>query len=193
MNIPSFFQTSAGESDCLEVRFHKGDMRALREVIRMHQKAMYRLGLRLFFNREIAADFSQEVFIRAYEKCGFYNPARPLIPWLYRVATNLGRDWLRRKKEYVVEEERMPQNERVPGADDRLIKEEMQRKVWEVVNGLSPTYREVLALRFSSDLSLQEIASTLGIGLSAAKVRLCRGMKAFEDAFKVSGGEGYVV
>jgi RNA polymerase sigma-70 factor (ECF subfamily) len=193
MNLPTLFKTAPMKSTCLEARFHQGNMAALQEIIQTYQRGIYQLGLRLFFNRDIAADFSQDVFIRAYEKCRSYNPSRPLKPWLFQVATNLGRDRLRRKKEIILEEEQMPASETVLIADELLVKDELQRKVWNVVNGLSPTYREILALRFSSDLSLQEIADSLGINLSAAKVRLCRGLKAFEEAFKFQGGEGYVV
>lgn len=193
MNLTTLFQTAPIESDCLEARFHHGDMAALKEIIVTYQPGIYRLGLRLFFNREIAADFSQDVFIRAHEKCRSYNPSRPFKPWLYQVATNLGRDRLRRKKEIILEEEQMAPDETLPDASELMVKDELQRKIWNIVNGLGPTYREILALRFSADLSLQEIADSLGINLSAAKVRLCRGMKAFEEAFRLQEGTGYVV
>ena len=193
MKLHSLLHPAPAETADLESRFHEGDMAALEEIILIHQRGIYRLGLRLFFNRDTAADFTQDVFIRAYEKCRSYNPSRPLKSWLYQVATNLGRDHLRRKKEIVVENDELSIDESAPKADELLIKDELHRNVWNVVNRLSPTYREILALRFSSDLSTKEIAAVLGIGLSAVKVRLCRGMKAFEDAYTSRGGEGYVV
>jgi RNA polymerase sigma-70 factor, ECF subfamily len=193
MKPPALFTTAAVEPDCIEARFHHGDMTALKEIIILHQRGMYRLGLRLFLDRDAAADFSQDVFIRAHEKCGSYNPSRPFKPWLYQVATNLGRDRLRRKKEIVLEEERMATDETVPNAEDLAVKDEFRRTVWNIVRSLAPTHREILALRFSADLSLQEIADSLGINLSAAKVRLCRGMKAFEEAFRLTEDNEYVV
>ena len=87
------------QPSCLEERFHDGDTAALKELLLIHQKGIYQHGLRLFFNRDIAADFVQDVFIRVYEKCKSYNPSRPFTPWFFTVATNLGRDRLRRKKE----------------------------------------------------------------------------------------------
>ena len=78
-------------------------------------------------------------------------------------------------------------------SENHIESDELKKKIWQVVNQLSSTYREVIALRFSSDLSMQEIADALGIKLSAAKVRLCRGLKAFEEAFRSQGGEKYVV
>ncbi|MCK5219074.1 sigma-70 family RNA polymerase sigma factor, partial [bacterium] len=177
----------------LEARFAQGDMTALEEIMLTHQKGIYHLGLRLFASRDKAADFYQDVFIKIYEKRDHYNPMRPLKPWLYQVAINLGRDRLRQKQEIIMGEDRMPGPIEMPQAENRLLKAEVKQKVWHVVNQLSPIYREILALRFSSDLSAKEIAAMLGISLSAAKVRLCRGLKAFEESFKAQGGESYVL
>ena len=92
-----------------------------------------------------------------------------------------------------MEEETIAEPSDLRHSENRMESDELKKKVWQVVNQLSSTYREVIALRFSSDLSMQEIADTLNIRLSAAKVRLCRGLKAFEEAFRSQGGEKYVV
>lgn len=193
MTLSTFFKPVTTRTDSLESRFRQGDMGALEEIIRTHQQGIYQLGLRLFCNRDTAADFAQDVFIKAFEQCRKYNSEKPFTPWLYTVATNLGRDRLRRKKECPLMNEEALSDRTADKADTRVIKGELQRKVWSILAGMSPTYREVLALRFSRDLSTKEIAEALGIGLSAVKVRLHRGMKAFEEAFKAQGGERYVV
>jgi RNA polymerase sigma-70 factor, ECF subfamily len=191
-----FFKPATIQPMSLEQLFHKGDMNALESVMREHQKGIFGLGLRLLCDRDKAADFCQDVFIKAYEKCGSYDPARPLKPWLFQVAANLGRDLLRRKQEISIDDETMQETPEAANrhqADEIAMKNEIKSKVWKVVNQLNVTYREVIALRFSSDLSMQEIADSLGISLAAAKVRLCRGLRAFEDAFKAQGGEEYVM
>lgn len=193
MTLRAVFKPAAHSSDTLEFRFLQGDMRALEEIIRMYQHGIYQLGLRLFCNRDTAADFAQDVFIKAFEKRRRYNPQKPFKPWLFTVATNLGRDRLRRKRELPLLSDEVHSGDFTDKADTRLIKSELRKKVWTVLEHISPTYREVLALRFSGDLSTKEIAETLGIGLSAVKVRLHRGMKAFETAFKDQGGERYVM
>jgi len=193
MTLGAFFTPATCSADSVESRFRQGDMGALEEIIRLHQHGIYQLGLRLFCNRDAAADFAQDVFIKAFEKCRKYDSRKPLRPWLFTVAANLGRDRLRRKKELPLLSEEIPVAESSDKPDTSLIKRELQKKVWMVLEQISPIYREVLALRFSGDLSTKEIAGALGIGLSAVKVRLHRGMKAFEEAFKAQGGERYVV
>jgi RNA polymerase sigma-70 factor, ECF subfamily len=193
MKITDFFKSTPQDPSSLEARFSQGDMNALEEIMLTHQNGIYQLGLRLFSSRDKAADFYQDVFIRLHEKHQHYNPNRPLKPWIYQVAMNLGRDSLRRKREIIMDDERIPEQTEQPQGENQVLADEVKAKVWQVMNQLNPTYREVLALRFSSDLSLKEIAHVLGISLSAAKVRLCRGVKAFESSFKAQGGEQYVL
>ncbi len=196
VKIADFFKPATVHPTRLEERFQQGDMAALETIMHNHQKGIYQLGLRLFCDRDKALDFCQDVFIKAYEKCGRYNPALPLKPWLFQVAANLGRDHLRRKREISMADEpalEMPDPEDTQQAEDLIGNDEMKEKIWGIVNQLNATYREIIALRFSSDLSMQEIADALNITLSAAKVRLCRGLKAFEDAFRSQGGEEYVL
>ncbi len=193
MKITDFFKSTLQDSASLEARFSQGDMNAVSEIMLTHQNGIYQLGLRLFSSRERAADFYQDVFIKLYEKHQYYNPIRPLKPWIYQVAMNLGRDRLRRKREVIMADERMPEPSEQPRAEKQILQAEVKTKVWQVMNQLNPTYREILALRFSSDLSLKEIAQVLVISISAAKVRLCRGLKAFETSFKAQGGEHYVL
>jgi RNA polymerase sigma-70 factor (ECF subfamily) len=192
VKVTDFFKPEAMNTESLEARFVRGDMAAMEEIMLTHQKGIFQLGLRLFCSRDKAADFYQDVFIRIFEKRHTYHPGRPLKPWLYQVAMNLGRDWLRKKQEVSLEEHMFEPVE-MPKAEAVLLDKEVKEKIWQVVSQLHSTQREIIALRFSSDLSLQEIATILGVSLSAAKVRLCRSVKAFEDAFKAQGGEQYVL
>ncbi|MCD4814546.1 sigma-70 family RNA polymerase sigma factor [bacterium] len=200
MKLTDFFKSPKSdpvEANCdspaLEARFAAGEMTAMEEIMAAHKQGLYRMGFRLFANRERADDFFQDVFIRIYEKRKHYDPSRPLKPWLYQVAMNLGRDQLRRKGEIIMDANDLPEQPHDPQAEKQLLKEEVKQKVWSVIGSMGRTHREILALRFSSDLSHKEIANILNISLSAAKVRLCRGLRAFEDAFRAQGGERYVL
>jgi RNA polymerase sigma-70 factor (ECF subfamily) len=173
----------------LEARFIAGEMAAMEEIISAHERGIYQVGLRLFARTDMAADFCHDVFIRMYEKRHTFNPAKPLKPWLFRVALNLGRDRLRRRREIPMEIEKMPEAGVEPEGDAQMLANETQVQVWKAMAGVPPLYREVLALRFASDLKLQEIADVLRISLGAAKVRLCRGLKAFKDAYGRKGSE----
>ena len=83
----------------------------------------------------------------------------------------------------------MPVKSVAAQGDQELLQQERQAKVQAALAKLKPKYRESLALRFESDLSLKEMAATLGIALGTVKSRLNRGLQAFQKAYESVGGE----
>jgi RNA polymerase sigma-70 factor (ECF subfamily) len=189
----SFLIPEQPDPSCLEARFKAGDMAAMEEIMALHERGIYQVGLRLFARTDLAADFCHDVFIKIYEKRHKFNPAKPLKPWLFQVAVNLGRDRLRRRREIPMEIEKLPEPFVEAQSENELLTGETQSQVWQAMAEVKPIHREVLALRFSSDLKVQEIADALGISLTAAKVRLCRGLKAFAEVYRRRGGEQHVL
>jgi RNA polymerase sigma-70 factor, ECF subfamily len=189
MSLVGFLIPMQPDPASLEARFVAGDMGAMEEIMALHERGIYQVGLRLFARMDMAADFCHDVFIRIYEKRHTFNPAKPIKPWLFQVAVNLGRDRLRRRREIPMETEQIPEPAVDPQSENEILADETKVQVWQAMAGVAPIYREVLALRFSSDLKVREIADALGISLAAAKVRLCRGLKAFEEAYARGRGE----
>jgi RNA polymerase sigma-70 factor, ECF subfamily len=173
----------AARNEEMERRLSQGDMDALHWVVETYQDAMLRLGWRFFGRAAEAQDFAQDVFVRLYEQRHHYNPDRPLQPWLYTVAANLGREHLRRHRE-------IPMGDDLPAltvnaeAEDRVLQDEQRRHVLQLLQTLQPKHREVLALRFESGLSLQEIAQVLKAPLGTIKSRLSRGLEEFHEAYQ---------
>jgi RNA polymerase sigma-70 factor (ECF subfamily) len=189
----SFLIPDQPEPSSREARFVAGDMAAMEEIMALHERGIYQVGLRLFSRADMAADFCQDVFIHIYEKRHKFNPTKPLKPWLFQVALNLGRDRLRRRREIPMEIEQMPETVVETQGENEMLSVEDQAQVWKAMAEVAPIHREVLALRFSSDLKVREIAEVLGISLTAAKVRLCRGLKAFEEVYARMGGGRHVL
>lgn len=171
-------------------RFREGDQDALREIVERYQNSIYRLGLRMLRCSEAAKDLAQDAFIHAYEKRHHYNHERPFEPWFYRVAMNLARGRLRRRKEFLAGEE-LPETATEPTADAEVVRQERRRLVQAALRQVGPKYREVLGLRFESELSLIEIGHALSISLGTVKSRLSRGLQAFHKAYAAVGGETY--
>jgi RNA polymerase sigma-70 factor (ECF subfamily) len=150
------------------------------------------MGWRLFGRMEEAKDFAQDVFIRVYERRKQYDPSRPFQPWFYKVAMNLGREHMRRYREYPAGED-LPEGSVAPEVETKIAREEEQQHVRRTLGTLSPKVREILALRFESEMSLQEMADVLSVPLGTVKSRLSRGLEAFHEAFrKVERSEVHV-
>ena len=66
-----------------------GDREAYRGIVDRHKTRIYFLGVKFFHSPENAEDFTQEVFLKAYEKLRTYRGVSPFSAWLYRLAFNL--------------------------------------------------------------------------------------------------------
>jgi len=173
----------------IPVRFHRGDLEALHDIVEHFQGSVFGMGLKLLGTVDDAKDYSQDVFVHAYEKRHKFDPGRPFEPWFYKVALNLGRERLRKRRE-IPGSDIMPVEMFEETGESVMIEKEKQEFVRQALLQLKPVYRECLVLRFESDLQLQEIAQTLGISLGAVKTRLRRGLMAFKKAYeKGRGGE----
>lgn len=167
-------------------KFHNGDLEALREMVEHYQGSVFGIGMKLLGSVDDAKDYSQDVFVHAYEKRQKYDPERPFEPWFYKLALNLGRQRLRKRRE-IPKSDAMPVEIVGETAERSLVEKERRDHVRHALRKLKPKYRECLALRFESDMQLHEIAQTLGISLGTVKTRLRRGLMAFKEVY-VKGG-----
>jgi RNA polymerase sigma-70 factor (ECF subfamily) len=170
--------------------FRDGDLEALRAIVQQYQEPMYRLGLRILGQSHDAQDFVQALFLHLFEKRRHYDPQRPFNPWLYRVAVNLARQWLRQRRE-IPATNSLPEVSEPPQAEGALLAAERDQQVRRALLKLKPIHREVLGLRFSSQLSLGEMAEVLGLSLGTVKSRLSRALASFHQAYISLGGDSY--
>jgi RNA polymerase sigma-70 factor (ECF subfamily) len=112
-------------------------------------------------------------------------------PWLFSIAANLARDWRRRQGRSMVvpaggsqEEAQAAAVSGEPDVDCGLIQAEQADQLQQALAGLSEAEREVVTLRFFSDLSFKEIAEVLKVPLGTALARAHRGLKHLRDKMR---------
>ena len=81
-------------------RVRAGDTRAERELYDSHVDRVYRLAYRLAGDDELARDFTQETFIRAFERLDSFRGEAALSTWLHSIATSVALNGLRRVKRF---------------------------------------------------------------------------------------------
>ncbi len=170
-----------------------GNTDAFGILVKRYQRPIYNLMRRTTGTADTAADLAQDTFVRAYENLARFRPGARFFPWLYAIGINRARDWLRtagsrRLVEWEVAsaDESFPVSENPQAQwDERLDLE----RVWHAVARLPFDYREALVLRYREDLPLQEVAEVLGIALSAAKMRVHRGLNMVRCALEGGGDE----
>lgn len=143
------------------------------ELVRRHQDAVFNLAYRMTGNHQDAADLAQEAFIRAFQKLYSYKPAYPFKNWVLGICANLTRNRFRSEARRRALETRHAQetatglDKESPDPRPALLEQALQR--------LPEQARVPLVLKYMDGLSLEEIAQTLRLGLSAVKMRLARG------------------
>jgi RNA polymerase sigma-70 factor (ECF subfamily) len=151
-----------------------GDMAALGELVRRHEKKVFALARRLLARPDAAEDVTQDAFLHVYRAAGRYRPEARFTTWLYRVVVNLCLDAKRRIK-------RAPGELAAhrPAADastdcDRLEADERARRVRQAVDGLPRRQRTAVVLHRYFQLSHRDIAAVTGSSVSAVESCLVR-------------------
>jgi RNA polymerase sigma-70 factor (ECF subfamily) len=129
-----------------------------------------------------ARDAAQEAFLKAYKGLSDFKGEAQFSSWLYRIAVNLCRDRLRRRKgKTLVSLEALEDAgpviaTREPGAHELVQQLDLRRAVRRAIAELSEEQREVVILKEYQGLTFLEIAQTLDLPVSTVKTRLYRGL-----------------
>ncbi|GLC89715.1 RNA polymerase sigma factor SigW [Lysinibacillus piscis] len=166
----------------------KGDQNAFADIVSLYQHKLYQVCYRMLGNKQESEDIAQEAFVRAYMNLHTFDQKRKFSTWLYRIATNLCIDRIRKKKpDYYLDAE-VAGTEGLDmysqiAADDRLPEEqieqmELQDRIQYEIGRLPDKYRSVIVLKYIEELSLQEISEILDMPLGTVKTRIHRGREA---------------
>lgn len=170
-------------------RARDGDVRAFETIMRHYERGIYNLMMRMVRDAETARDLTQEVFVRVHASLGRYDPIYPFSSWIYRVATNLCIDFIRKRKLSTVsldaplsirgEEVTREFPDEAPIASESLEDDERRALLEETMEKLPAPHRLVLVLRHQRDLSYEEIATALDAPLGTVKARIHRAREEF--------------
>jgi len=173
--------------DALMCKFQDGDESAFRRLLERYQDRILNYVLRMVSDYDTASDIAQEVFIKVYINAGRYLPGSRFSPWLYRIATNLAINELRRRKrwrflsidEAATNEERNYHFELADtkslSPEERVMQREDVLKVEEALAKVALKYRTPLILREIEGYDYDEISKILDIPRGTVKSRLNRG------------------
>jgi len=157
------------------------DQEAFGQLIDRHAAAIVNLGYRMVGNRAEAEDLAQETFLAAYKALSTFRADSKFSTWLYRIAANKCKDWLRVKRpgegqydldadeslDLYVTEDRTPELL----LSQQQVAEELER----AIQRLPPLYREAFLLKHVEGLSYEEMEEILGINGDTLKMRVYKG------------------
>ena len=149
----------------------QGDRQAFGELVHYYREGVINVVYRMCGDANLAEDAAQEAFIRAWQHLPRYQPRSPFRNWLYRIATNVAMDVLRRERE-TVDIENVPLVATSLDPEIAVERYERAERVRQAVLALAPASRAVLVLREYEGLSYKEIADTLDIPAGTVMSRL---------------------
>jgi RNA polymerase sigma-70 factor, ECF subfamily len=161
-------------------------------IYESYSERVLNLAYRITGNEDTARDLTQDIFIKVYQKLDTFEERSDIYTWIYRVAVNHIYNYLKKERrrrwvglldktvEDIIQDGDIEPSfpaVRNQAADHKLEETERAEIVWRAVRGLPPKYAVPLSLYTYERLSYQEIADTLGIGLSAVEARIHRARK----------------
>jgi RNA polymerase sigma-70 factor (ECF subfamily) len=157
----------------LMLGYARGDTPAFHELFRRYGPPLLRLMRRDLSSRAEAEDLVQQAFLQIHRARNDFDPARQLKPWVYTIALNLKREYLRSRRRRPTHPLEGAPEPSVDPIDPEL--EDRARAIRRALGTLPAAQREVIELHWFDGLSFQEVGLALGISTTAAKVRAHRG------------------
>jgi len=174
-------------------RILRGEDALFPTLVRRYQSRLVGHLTRVVGSREEALDLSQEIFLKVFQALPRYNSEYKFSTWIFRIASNAGIDFLRKRRIRTVSMDAPPPSEGEDAAPARefpsheldpyatLRNDERRAMIGREIAALPPEFRELISLRHFAGLSYEEIAETKQMPLGTVKNKLFRARAVLKD------------
>ncbi len=164
----------------------QGDQKAYAELMARYRDSIYFLLLKMVNNKDDAEDLTIEAFGKAFSRLHQYTPNYAFSTWLFKIASNNGIDFIRKRKLENLMSLDKPLGNDEGGEmtmdiksgnldpEENAIKKQKIKLMREVVEKLKPRYRELVELRYFKEYSYEEISVMLDLPIGTVKAQLFR-------------------
>ena len=172
----------------LIARVRAGDPAAERALYDAHVDRVYRLSYRMAGDDELARDFTQETFIRAFERLDTFRGEAAFSTWLHSIATSVALNGLRKVKRFRKREADIEEADGVT-VGRRHAEPDLKKRLAEAIDGLPDGYRTVFLLHDVEGYTHEEIGAALAIESGTSKAQLSRARAKLRIALADFAGE----
>lgn len=165
-----------------------GDAVAERALYDAHVDRVYRLAYRLAGDDDLAQDFTQDTFIRAFERIGEFRGEAAFGTWLYAIATTVILNGLRKVRRFRRREADLDEAAMI-GAGSAEADPDLKQKLTKAVDDLPPKYRTVFVMHDVEGYTHEEIGAALGVPPGTSKAQLSRARARLREALADFAGE----
>ena len=157
-----------------------GDDTAFSVLVRKYQKPVHALAWRKVGDFHVAEEITQDTFLKAYQKLAMLKEPQRFLSWLYVIATNHCKAWLRKKRlrteslENTERLEKVSYSGYVISENEQTAIEAQREVVKELLAKLQESERTIVTLRYFGEMSSAEIGEFLGVSANTVRSRLRR-------------------
>ncbi|HOB87139.1 MAG TPA: sigma-70 family RNA polymerase sigma factor [Bacillota bacterium] len=180
------------DRDRLQSLLEQNDRQAQKELFEHYYRRTYAVVYRMVGSRELAEDFTQEAFIKAFQNRSQLRDPGKFGAWLAVIATNLARNHLKREKKLYFSDDPAALNtgSAAAGTEEQVMRKLELEQVRRAIRRLPPEQYQVVVLQYYYDLKLEDIAALLKVNLGTVKSRLFRArQKLARELGTIDGAE----
>jgi RNA polymerase sigma-70 factor (ECF subfamily) len=171
----------------LIARVRAGDSAAERALYDAHVDRVYRLAFRLAGDDALAQDFTQETFIRAFDRLGSFRGDAAFSTWLHTITTTVVLNGLRKVKRFRQREADIDDAHDI-GTTHRHAEPDLKARLRRAIDDL-PEYRTVFVMHDVEGYTHEEIGVALGVETGTSKAQLSRARAKLRVALADFAGE----
>ncbi len=172
----------------LMLRFKDGDTDAFELLFSRHLRAIINFSFRFVRNRAMAEELAQEIFLKVYAGASGYEAQAKFTTWLYRIATNVCLNEVR-KPRFLAVHEPLAEALRIGSAEahgDRLQRQAVSRAIRQALDQLPGKQRVAFILNKYQELSYAEVSEIMGTSEQAVKSLIHRAKETLAEKLKPS-------
>jgi len=183
MKIISGFSEKASADFALVEDAKNGSEKAFASLMNRYHDPIYFMLYKMVNNSTDAEDLTIETFGKAFQYLNSYTPQYAFSTWLFKIATNNGVDFLRKKQMQPIQYDGTHDNmdniavtiqSDLPNPEEELIKRQKIDAVKNLVSQMKPIHRKLIKLRYYEEYSYEEISAELKIPVGSVKAELHR-------------------
>jgi RNA polymerase sigma-70 factor (ECF subfamily) len=148
-----------------------GDPEAERALYDAHVDRIYRLAYRMAGDGDLAQDFTQETFIRAFERLAQFRGDSSLATWLHSIAVSVTLNGMRKVQRIRLRTTDLSETPLL-ASEARDIPPDLKTRLFQAIDALSEKLRIVYVMHDVEGYTHEEIGQTLGIPIGTSKARL---------------------
>lgn len=173
----------------LVARCIAGDRSAERALYDAHVDRVFRIAYRLAGDTDLAQDFTQETFIRAFSRLSQYRGDASLSTWLHTIATSVSLNGMRSVTRLRGRSTNIDDVPELPAAPHRTSPHDLRERMHAAIDALSLKLRPVFVMHDVEGYTHEEIGRTLGIPVGTSKARLFDARAKLRAALEIFAGD----